>query len=1043
MMLTRPPRPPGPTAPRHWQPSPDRHPSVILKPDRSAMTNLLPVTFERPGWLLLLGLIVLAFIMARRSIGGLGRSKATLVFALRSVVILLLATALAKPSWEKRGEGLTVTLLIDRSQSIPLPLKTSSVRFLDRAAKARERREDRLAVITVAKDANIAAMPDANSGVPTGGDPADLTATNLASGLELALAIMPDDTANRVVLASDGNETTDSILAVAELAKANRVPVDVIVLEYEHQNEVIFDSIIAPARARQGQTVNLRMVLRSQAAASGNVRLRMNGVPIDLNGDEPGEAMHVSIQPGPPLVLQVPLSLTMPGPMQFEAVFEPDRVEMDQIERNNTAVAVTFVGGEGKVLIVTDNDSEAEYLVRAMNQSSIAVEVKRPSELMGGLVMLAGYDAVIMVNVPRHAFDDAQDRMFHAYVHDLGGGFVMLGGPDSFGAGGWIDSETSKVLPVKLDPPQTRQMVRGALALIMHSCEMPQGNYWGQRVAIAAIQALSSLDYVGIVEYNWNPQGVNINGCSWAFPMSIAGDKSAPIAAAKQMVVGDMPDFDPSIELAYQGLMSVRAGQRHAIIISDGDPQPPTQALLDKYKAAKITITTVMVAGHGSAADQASMQYTAEYLGGRYYNVTNPKNLPQIFIKEAQVISRSLIQEGDIYQPRFTTRLPGPTSGFNAVPQIDGYVLTAAREGLAQLPLVVQTQEGADPIYANWNYGLGKSIAYTSDATGRWATRWVSWEQFRVFWEQSIRWVMRPSSPANFAVNTRIEGDTAFVEVEAMDSGAAFLNFLQTSAVVLGPDNTPTSLPLQQVGPGRYRGQFRTGDPGAYLVNINYASGAGDAAQRGNLQAAVTVPYAAEFRAVKHNAAILEDLAARTGGRVLSTDNPDLINLFEAADLEIPRSPREIWDLLTIIAACLFLFDVASRRISVDPKWFAAMAGRAIGRRGEASGDTVAAWKRAKSQATSPQSGRKVAIKASESQADRNIRFEATEQERAAAIDVGTEQPKDMREKAAGPRQVKGDDQPSDQGDYTSRLLKAKRRAQQPKDDGPDGKPDA
>lgn len=994
------------------------------------MFSLLPITFERPGWLILLLLLIPVFLMARRSIGGLGRSKATLVFALRSVVILLLATALAKPSWEKRGEGLTVTLLLDRSQSIPLPLKASSIKFLDKAAKAKERREDRLAVITVAKDSNIAAMPDANSAVPTGGEPADLTATNLAGGLELALAIMPEDTANRIILASDGNETIDSILAVAELAKANKVPVDVIVLEYEHKNEVIFDRIIAPARARQGQTVNLKMVLRAQAQASGNVTLSMNGTPIDLNAEEPGESMHVDIQPGPPIVLQVPLSLDMPGPVQFEAKFEPDNVSMDEIERNNTAVAVTFVGGEGKVLIIDDSPAESEHLIRAMTQSNIAVERRQPGELTGGLVSLAGYDAVVMANVPRHAFDDDQDRMFHAYVHDLGGGLVMLGGPDSFGAGGWIDSETSKVLPVKLDPPQTRQMVRGALALIMHSCEMPQGNYWGQKVAISAIQALSSLDYVGIVEYNWNPNGQNINGSSWAFPMQIAGDKSAAIAAAKKMVVGDMPDFDASMELAYQGLMGVRAGQRHAIVISDGDPQPPTQALLDKYKAGKITCTTIMVAGHGSQSDLASMKYTAEYLGGRFYNITNPKNLPQIFIKEAQVVSRSLIQEGDIYQPRVVSRLPGPTSGFESVPTVDGYVLTAAREGLAQLPMVVQTSEGADPIYAYWNYGLGKSIAFTSDATGRWAGNWVGWPQFRAFWEQSMRWVMRPSSPANFAVNTRQEGDDAFVEVEALDASAAFLNFLQTGAVVLSPDNLATPLALQQVGPGRYRGQFRTDEPGAYLVNINYASGAGDATQRGNLQAAVTVPYAAEFRSVKHNAAILEDLATRTGGRVLKTDNPDLINLFDAEKLEIPRSPREIWDLLAIIAASLFLFDVAARRLSLDSKWIAALAGRAIGRRAEASGDTVAAWKRTKTQANAT-ARKSVPVKQTESPADRKVRFDATESERAKAIDVGGEIPADMREKPVQQQPIKKPDQPQDEGDYTSRLLQAKRRAQQ------------
>lgn len=987
----------------------------------------LPLEFERPIWLLLLLLIIPAYFMARRSIGGLSRTKATVTFALRVIVILLLATALTHPVWEKRGEGLTVTLLLDRSQSIPLPLKASSLAFLQKAVEAKEDRDDRVAVVTIAKDANIAAMPDPYSAVHASTDEGDLTATNLAAGVRMSMAIAPDDTSNRFVLVSDGNETEDSVLAAAEIAKANKIPIDVIVLEYVHRNEVIFERIIAPARARQGQSANIKLVLRTQHETSGTIQLTMNEEPLDLNGDAEGTGMHVDLKPGPAAVFPVTVSMDTHGPKQFEARFEPDNVADDEIDRNNSAVAVTFVSGEGRVLVVNENLAETEYLIRALRQSNVESDVKSPAELVGGLVSLAGYDAVVLANVPRYAFDDEQDKMLHAYVHDLGGGLVMLGGPDSFGAGGWIDSQVSKALPVKLDPPQTRQQVRGALALVMHSCEMPQGNYWGQKVAIAAIEALSSQDYVGIVEYNWQPRPGGINGSSWATdpPMMLAGDKSAPIAAAKKMVVGDMPTFEDSMQLAYDGLMSVRAGQRHSIIISDGDPSPPTQKLIDAYVAAKITVTTVLVAGHGTPGCMINI---AEKTGGRFYEIKNPKNLPQVFIKEAKLVSRSLIQEGDVYRPRVASRLPGPTEGFTQVPVIHGYVLTAPREGLTQTPIVNDTSEGADPIYAYWNYGLGKSVAYTSDATGRWASNWVSWADFRSFWEQSIRWVMRPSSPANFIVNTRQEGDLAIVEIEALEANASFMNFMQTSAVVLRPDNAASPLSLQQVGPGRYRGEFRTDDAGAYLVNVSYAAGgSAETASRGNLQAAVSVPYSREFRTVRHNRALLEDLAKRTDGRVLDAASPEALDLFNDENLEVPKSPREVWDLLAIIAAALFLFDVAARRVSVDPKWLAAMAARAAGRRADASTDTVAAWKRTKTRVTQC----KPAEAARETPAkDRSARYEASEADKGVAIDVSQQIPKDMRarphpEQRPTPKpKVQEDD-----GDYTSRLLAAKRRA--------------
>lgn len=999
------------------------------------MLGELPIQFDRPIWLLLLLLIVPCYLLARRSIGGLSRAKATFIFAVRIILILLLVVALAHPIWEKRGKGLTVTIILDRSQSIPLPLKASSVTFLQKAAEAKDNRDDRVAVVTVAKDSSIVAMPNSYTAVTAGGDDGDLTATDLASGLRTSLAIMPQDTANRIVLASDGNETQDSVLAAAEIAKANKVPVDVLVLEYEHKKEVIFERIIVPARARQGQSVEAKLVLRSQGDAAGTIHLKMNGQPIDLDPDSPGDGKHVELHGGPPSVERVTIGMDSPGPQQFEAVFDPDSVADDEIERNNTAVAVTFVGGEGKVLVVDDGTTESEYLIRALQESEIAVDVKSPAAITSA-VFLAGYDAVIMANIDRTSFDDDQDKMFHAYVHDLGGGFVMLGGDKSFGAGHWIGSETAKVLPVKLDPPQTRQMMRGALALVMHSCEMAQGNFWGQKVAISAIEALSSLDYVGIDVFGWGGGGgPNINGASWAFPMTIAGDKSAAIAAAKKMSVGDMPDFTASMQLAYNGLMSVRAGQRHAIVISDGDPSPPSQKLIDQYKAAKITVSTVMVAGHGSGMDRNSMKYVADQTGGTFYNITNPKSLPQIFIKEARVVSRSLIQEGDVYQPRIASRLPGPIEGFASVPAIDGYVLTAAREGLTQIPIVTDTSEGADPIFAYWNYGLGKSVAFTSDVTGRWGSRWASWAEFRKFWEQSIRWVMRPSAPNNLMVNTRQEGDHAIVELEALDANAAFLNFMQTSAMVLHPDNAAEPLSLQQTGPGRYRGEFRTSDAGAYLVNINYsAGGSAETATKGNLQAAVCVSYSPEFKAVKHNAAILKDLAERTGGRVLSATDPALLNLFDRENLEVPKSPKEIWDLLAIIAAALFVFDVAARRVSIDPQWVAALAGRAVGKRVDASEATVAAWKRTKSQSAHRKADE---TRKDVAEPDRTARFEAGAEDAKHAIDVGGEIPDDMRAKPAAPERPKPKpaDTGQDEGDYTSRLLAAKRRARGPEAD--------
>ena len=127
-----------------------------------------------------------------------------------------------------------------------------------------------------------------------------------------------------------------------------------------------------------------------------------------------------------------------------------------------------------------------------------------------------------------------------------------------------------------------------------------------------------------------------------------------------------------------------------------------------------------MFAGHGTALHRQNMRVVAELTGGRaFYNEPSPKNLPKIFTKEAAVVSRSLINEGT-FVPEIRPAVTGPLKGITSAPEVRGYVLTVPREGGAsEVPVTVLSDQGNDPLYAYWNYGLGKSVAFTSDLAGR------------------------------------------------------------------------------------------------------------------------------------------------------------------------------------------------------------------------------------------------------------------------------------------------------------------------------------
>lgn len=1011
-----------------------------------ASIHLGPIQFDQPAWLLLAPVLwAAAAWMARSSLTGMGTAARRAALVVRLAVILLLVAAIARPSWRREGRNVTLTVVLDESRSVPLPAQALASAYLREAAAA-ARDGDLEATVTVAREAYVRTLPAKPSADRADTQQiTDRDGTNLAEGLRLGMAVMPQDTANRVLIVSDGNETAGNLLAAAEAARAAGVPIDVLVHRYRHEREVIVERLVAPATARLGETVALRVLINATAPATGRLTLLLNGEPLDLDPDSDAVSRAVSLEAGAnPIVVQVPFQRA--GAQQVRAVFEPDDPADDAVAENNQQLAVTFVSGQGRVLVLAGAPEDAAPLARALAEARIEAETRDADACPASLVELGVFDAVVLANVAAYRLTQQQQEDLKHYVHDLGGGLVMIGGPDSFGAGGWIGSPLADALPVRLDPPQKRQMPRGALVLMMHSCEMPDGNYWGKQTALAAVRNLSAQDLAGIVEYAWQA-----GAAEWVHPLSPIGDRIAINRAINSMAYGDAPSFDAFMRLALPDLQKANAGMKHAVFISDGDPAPPSRALLQAYIDAKISVSTVAVFPHSQSPtgpECQMMQRVAQATGGNFYyiNSQNIGNLPDIFIKEAQTIRRTLIWEGDPFTPAPTGVPTDAMRGVpTPVPAISGYVVTADREGLSQVAL--RGQEN-DPILAAWQYGLGRSVAFTSDAAAKWAAAWVAWPAFRQFWEQHVRWAMRPGGSADIRVTTEDRGETTLVTVEALDAAGERLNFLRFKGRVSGPGGASEEIELRQTGPGRYEGTVRTDRAGAYVLNYRYlVLVEGGPAREGSVQAAVTRPFADEFRSLQDNAALLQQVASLTGGRVISGE-PAAADLWSRQGLRMPVSLRPIWLWVATVAIGLFLLDVAVRRVRIDVAGIVRAVRRGLeARRDRRAGQPLASLRAARERAQAAMARRAgddrpaaadggppaVAAPAIPvaPEGERGAKFEATAEELAAARKSrpagGPEAPPRPAAKP-GPARQGSEPAPTEEG--ISRLLKAKKRAQ-------------
>jgi uncharacterized membrane protein/Mg-chelatase subunit ChlD len=1022
------------------------------------------IAVGKPWWLLALVVLLPPLVLlSARSLAGLGGGRRWVAIGLRSLLLTLLVLALAEAQAVRTSDRMTTIFLLDRSQSMPRDWQGRMLDVVNAANLKGKRNEDLSGVVVFGADPKVETPPSPNppplSEVENLVDPEH---TDLGAAIKLALASFPEDTARRLVIISDGNQNRGDALEQARAAAGLGVSIDALPVRYRYDSEVLVEKVSLPPEVKKGETVNIAVVVRASEPTKGKIQIfqKSDNATVPLGDGQPTE---VSLERGLN-VLSIKKTIDEPNFYTFSAEFLPDRGGGDRISRNNQAAGFTQARGEAQVLLIEGTAGEHAEFVRALREQKIAVTVLTAPRIDGtGIVAgdrlpsdpaeLQPYDCVILGNVPKDALDENQQQLLERSVHDFGTGLVMLGGEQSFGAGGWQNTPVEKALPVDMQIKSTQVMGKSALVMIMHASEIPEGNFWQKKVAQEALKTLSSYDYAGMI--HWQGQE------AWLFSLrAIGSGKNSMLRIIDSMTPGDMPDFDPSLTMALTGLRKVPdAMTRHVIVISDGDPTPPSPRLVSQFAAAKITVTSVLVAAHGGDSIGVNiMQDLARRTGGRFYNVTNPKALPRIYQKEARLISRPLIyeREGLPWAPRVVTITEPVLGQTDELPGILGLVQTTPKESeLVGMPLISPLPAVPGqvvPVLAHWTYGLGRSVAFTSDVGRKWARAWVGWDRYGAFWSQVIRWAMRPVDRGNLRMALQREGGRIKVVVDALDKDDRFLNFLDVRGVAVRPDLGREPVELKQTAPGRYEGVITGAETqGNYFVNLGYRGADG---ATGLLSAGLAVPYSEEYRELRSDPTILETLASLTGGRVLDWSyrpdgELDLERTLAGVDFfrrdpgkQPPRSFADLWPNLLTIALVLLFFDVAARRLAPDFGRLREIAADAVARlRGEPAVDHGPALE--KLQARKDEVGRSMdRVREREPSGeepggplrpiDPNVAATLRGEGPAAAPE---NRPRPEAMKGPGGLRPTGDVGTDQELSYTERLLAAKRRARESRDD--------
>jgi uncharacterized membrane protein len=874
----------------------------------------LPLSVADPGLLLLgvaLIVVVLGVSRAARHHLSIGRRRLSLV--LRTVIVGALVLAVAGLRLELPVERLTTVFVVDMSDSVGAAGRDQAVSYL-RDALAHRTGDDQAAIVAFGSDAIVERLPTELATVDRIASVPVRSATDVGGALRLASALFPDGTRRRLVLLSDGNDTTGRGQSEAAVAGASGIRIDTLALGRAGADEVMLARLVAPATARVGEDIAVEATITSTLAQPATVRLYGDGVQVG--------SQAVELSAGTTRVTFA-IKASDAGFHVFRAVVEAAH---DTFHQNDRADADTIVKGAPRILLVTGDPQTAAVLRSALTAQRQEVDEVAPGGVSSDLATLASYDSVVLADVPAESLGPAVMTSLQTYVRDLGRGLVMLGGQESYGAGGYASTPIEATLPVDMDVRDRNRQPDVALVVVidesgsMDACHcntasrdrgvavagIPKVDI-GKEAILRAVSALTERDELGVVAFN--------EGAHWIIrtaPLGQAGDVESRIAGIH---ADGQTNILAGLTAAVDSLEGVSAERRHIVLLTDGwSSSGQYDAILERMKAAGITLSAIG-AGGGGASNFLSM--LADRGGGRYWPAQDASSIPDIFLRETQVASGQRIVEEPFFpvQTSDSPILSGLGAGF---PQLLGYNGSTIKPA-AQSVLVTGRD---DPLLAQWQYGLGRAVAWTSDATGRWARDWVGWDGFGRFFAQAVAWTFPGEESDGIEASFVADGDDTRLRVRSVEADGTPRDQYQTTVRLTSPGLDPVSVTLDQVAPGTYEADLGSIDAGAWALRVDQLR---DGASPLGRTLVLVAPTPAEYRLLGVNERLLASLRTATGGQALEGDTA--ATAVWAHDVPASIATQELGPLLVLLAMLLWPLDVGVRRLNVGRRDLA--AGRA------------------------------------------------------------------------------------------------------------------
>jgi Ca-activated chloride channel homolog len=860
------------------------------------------LSLEQPVLLVLLVLALpFTVVVARQRLRRASAPLRMLAIGLRVAIFSTLALALVQPALHLPSKARSVVFALDVSDSMQPDQQLWGRAWIQRAARTLPP-GSHWRIVEFGERAQLVGSDGVSTSPPPG------ATTDLAAGLRLASSVLAADPglAPEIVVLSDGWENAarpstpgGGVAQLAPLGAAEALPPGLSISYVAPPRAsaapwAVVRSVEMPSTVRVGEAVQVPIDIQTADATQARMRIFLDGGPVADN--------VVQLQPGDNNAT-IERRFLSPG-------FHELRVEVlssDSSARTSSLSAVTFAKDPGRVLVLEDEPQQADALVPLLTADGLQVDKRSANSLPPSASALTEFDAIVLVNTPATSLTLDQQRTLQSFVQDLGRGLVVVGGPRAFSPGGYEATILDDLLPLSAQPPVEPQ--QGSLALILvidrsGSMDIVAGGVgssskmaMAREAAIDATELLQVNDTLGVIAFDSSFQWI-------VPPTKLRGPDDVKQAEARisQIRAGGGTSILPPLEAAYVEIARSDAPLKHIVLMTDGESNDRGyEELIARMKPAQVTLSTLAI---GSDADTKLLNSLARLGGGRYYFTERANQIPKIASKEATILTRNAIVEGQV-----ATLVSEPSPILRTLsgdfPVLTGYVATTRKD---RATTALESEKG-HPLLAHWQYGLGRVVAWASEAQRGWTADWANWAEAPRFWSQAVRWALPAPTRSDFQVFARMEPDGRHVDLSAQSLGpdGRFADLQDTRATVVGPDGTAREVVLPQRAPGTYELYTRVDQPGTYRVLFTQALDSKEEV------AGFVVPDAPEAHTLGTNLALLDELSRRSGGHALR-DPADLGNQRTQSTTSGGGPTLDLWPWLLGLALVLLPLDVYIRR---------------------------------------------------------------------------------------------------------------------------------